>query len=58
MRGINANIPQNRSIGITEVTSLGSGALPAIFAFGLLGRRIARDAEGVEPPQRSTVPVG
>lgn len=27
---------------ITSVTSLGSGALPVMFAFGLLGRRIAR----------------
>ena len=45
-------------VGITEVTSLGSGALPAIFAFGLLGRRIARDAEVVDSPQRSTMPVG
>jgi hypothetical protein len=45
-------------IGITTVTSLGSGALPVMFAFGLLGRRIARDDEVVETPQRSTTPVG
>jgi uncharacterized membrane protein YhaH (DUF805 family) len=29
-------------IGITEVTSLGSGILPVAFAFALLGRRMAR----------------
>ena len=32
-------------IGILQVTSLGSAALPVMFAFGLLGRRIARTAE-------------
>ncbi len=30
------------AIGITQVTSLGSAALPVMFAFGILGRRIAR----------------
>lgn len=33
-------------IAITSVTSLGSGALPIMFAFGLLGRQIARSADG------------
>ena len=30
------------AIGILEVTSMGSAALPVMFAFGILGRRIAR----------------
>ena len=30
------------SLGILEVTSMGSAALPVMFAFGILGRRIAR----------------
>ena len=30
------------AFAITEVTSLGSAALPVMFAFGILGRRIAR----------------
>ena len=30
------------AIGILTVTSMGSAALPVMFAFGLLGRRIAR----------------
>ena len=33
------------AFAITEVTSLGSAALPVMFAYGILGRRIAR-AEG------------
>jgi len=37
------------AMAITEVTSLGSAALPVMFAFGILGRRIAR-AEA--PPAR------
>ena len=36
------------AIGITMVTSLGSAALPVMFAFGILGRRIAR-AEATAP---------
>jgi len=31
---------------ITEVTSLGSAALPVMFAFGILGRRLARSDGG------------
>jgi hypothetical protein len=30
------------ALAITEVTSLGSAALPVMFAFGILGRQIAR----------------
>lgn len=42
------------AMGITEVTSLGSAALPVMFAFGILGRRIAR----TEPaPEREVVAV-
>ena len=38
---------------ITSVTSLGSAALPVMFAFGILGRRIARTepAEPAEPAE-------
>jgi hypothetical protein len=32
-------------LGILQVTSMGSVALPVMFAFGILGRRIARTAE-------------
>lgn len=38
-------------IGILQVTSLGSAALPVMFAFGLLGRRIARTADLTTPAQ-------
>ena len=34
------------AIGILQVTSMGSAALPLMFAFGILGRRIA----GAEAP--------
>jgi hypothetical protein len=44
-------------LAITSVTSLGSGALPVAFAFGILGRRMARDGMAVEPVPASTVPV-
>ncbi len=37
------------AVGILMVTSMGSAALPVMFAFGLLGRRIAR-AESVGAP--------
>lgn len=40
------------AIGILQVTSMGSAALPVMFAFGILGRRIARPAEGSEPTSR------
>lgn len=31
------------ALGIVQVTSLGSAVLPVVFAFGLLGRRLARE---------------
>lgn len=41
------------AIGITQVTSLGSAALPVMFAFGILGRRVARaDASGSDGVRR------
>jgi hypothetical protein len=33
------------ALGILQTTSMGSAALPVMFAFGILGRRIARTAE-------------
>jgi hypothetical protein len=33
------------ALGILQVTSMGSAALPVMFAFAILGRRIARSAE-------------
>ncbi len=41
---------------ITMFTSLGSVALPIAFAFGLLGRRIARD-QHTGSRERSRVPA-
>jgi hypothetical protein len=45
------------SLGILQITSMGSAALPVMFAFGILGRRIAR-AESPVPsrPQLSATP--
>lgn len=43
-------------MGIVQVTSLGSAALPVMFAFGIAGRRIARELPATETtaiPQRS-----
>jgi hypothetical protein len=42
------------AIGILQVTSMGSAALPVMFAFGILGRRIAR-AESTTPQRRQAV---
>ncbi len=42
------------AFAITEVTSLGSAALPVMFAFGILGRRIAL-AESAPERERVTV---
>lgn len=39
-------------LAITTVTSLGSAALPVMFAFGLLGRRIARADSGSDGVRR------
>ncbi len=33
------------ALGILQITSMGSAALPVMFAFGILGRRIARTAQ-------------
>lgn len=43
------------AIAISMVTSMGSMALPVMFAFGLIGRRIARDEPAYE---QHPVPVG
>ncbi len=41
------------TIGITQVTSLGSAFLPIMFAFGILGHRIARaEAAASTPPEK------
>jgi len=41
------------TIGITQVTSLGSAFLPIMFAFGILGHRIARaEAAAGTPPEK------
>ena len=42
------------AFGITEVTSMGSAALPVMFAYGILGRRIAR-ATSTPSPQRQVM---
>jgi hypothetical protein len=44
------------AIAITMVTSLGSAVLPVMFAFGILGRRIAR-AESPAPRVEAAVPA-
>jgi hypothetical protein len=46
-------------LAITMVTSLGSGALPVAFAFGILGRRLAREAQAptVEGWPTATAPA-
>jgi hypothetical protein len=43
------------AFGITEVTSMGSAALPVMFAFGILGRRIARAASTPTPQPRQVM---
>jgi hypothetical protein len=42
------------AFGILQVTSMGNAALPVIFAFGILGRRIAR-AESTKTRPRQAV---
>jgi hypothetical protein len=44
------------ALAILQFTSMGSAALPVMFAFGILGRRIAR-AESTTPERRATVDV-
>ena len=49
------------ALAITEVTSLGSAALPVMFGFGILGRRIARadaPSDGVRRELSGEVGVG
>lgn len=41
------------ALGILQVTSMGSAALPVMFAFAILGRRIARTAELTPPTTTS-----
>ncbi len=43
---------------ILQVTSMGSAALPIMFAFGLLGRRTAREVDGVRRAASQNVTVG
>ncbi len=43
------------AFGILQVTSMGSAALPVMFAFGILGRRLARAQSTVEPRQPVSV---
>ena len=43
------------AFGILEVTSMGSAALPVMFAFGILGRRLARAQSTVEARQPVSV---
>lgn len=43
------------AVGIVQVTSMGSAALPIMFAFGLLGRRIAGGSD--VRPSRATTPA-
>jgi hypothetical protein len=43
---------------ILSVTSMGSAALPVMFAFGLLGRRIAGETDGVRGGEAQNVTVG
>jgi hypothetical protein len=39
------------ALGILQVTSMGSAALPVMFAFGILGRRLARAQSTIEVRQ-------
>lgn len=50
-----ANLPL--ALGIVQVTSLGSSALPVMFAFGILGRRLGREADLVPLPDGSPPPA-
>ena len=38
------------AVAVLQVTSMGSAALPVMFAFAILGRRIARTSEQHRPP--------
>lgn len=41
------------ALGILQVTSMGSAALPVMFAFGIMGRRIARGPADQPAPMRA-----
>lgn len=43
------------AFGILQFTSMGSAALPVMFAFGILGRRIARAESTTTPGPQQTV---
>ena len=43
------------AVGILQVTSMGSAVLPVIFAFGILGRRLARSEALTHEPARQSV---
>ena len=43
------------AFGILQLTSMGSAAIPVMFAFGLLGRRIARAEEAASTPEVARV---
>jgi hypothetical protein len=45
------------ALGITMITSMGSAALPVMFAFGLAGRRIAATPDGAGSTAARTRPV-
>jgi len=45
------------AIGIMEVTSMGSAALPVMFAFGIAGRRLAAGEDTADTTPRAARPV-
>ncbi len=45
------------AFGILQVTSMGSAALPVMFAFGIAGRRLARASEPANTTPSMTRPV-
>lgn len=45
------------ALAVVQVTSLGSAALPVMFAFAVLGRRIARTSALTRPAMRHRAPV-
>ena len=49
------NLPM--AVAIMQVTSLGSAALPVMFAFGIAGRRLAQARDGVAVDIPGTRPV-
>src|SRR3954463_3961062 len=45
------------AFGVLQITSMGSAALPVMFAFGLAGRRLARTSERASTTSSVTRPV-